>query len=995
MIDSELQSVSNFLEQGHLALQCLNIIDAREYCVQALRLNPSLPEAWLQYGSILEKLGCYQEAIAANSTAQQLYTSSYRTFTPPALEPSMLVAEAIALKQNTPDYWIQQGHASGDLGQYEAALACFDRAIEIRPDHGEAWFGRSNALTALSRYDDAILSYRKAAEHDSQNFQVWNNFGYVWHQVGNYEQAIAHYDQALFHSPSCAPASNNRGFALFHLGLYDTAIAAYDYALALNPNYSAAYHNRGNALRALGRYEEALHDFDRALAISPDFPAAVNSRHLALDLQRQQNGGQAPQPDSPRQTHPAPKSFDQKSIADADVGQASLNFGSSPVSNGCSPEAVNPDVDQSLASLDWGDQDFLPKQTIPDTAPADATVDALAPLQDKDHLAPDGHAKFLEIDANQLSASAGAEDYFDDVHFDGVQFDDVQSLAPLSAEDQTPPVQLPTPATIEAQTTSVQPAPLNKDQTASSQVPTELNPQDQTAAVDPQETIGANADPLVLEEAQQLALLQQESVQLLEELRSPDVSSGQVNILKRQLAESVQQQVDLWAHQNPLKALELADAHRERYFGRLHQGWTYEPAPLDYAQVQNLLDPHTAILYWHLSHQALTLFILRHNQPPQLFQPLSGEAFLAADTGRSVRPSQRQALELWLNKWLKDLDSERKFDPLSTDYTRWRENLERMLFKRLNKILNVQQICSQLRNVKRLVLIPHRDLCTVPLHALFLDRYTVSYLPSLQAGLQRLSVPPIGRPYPLVSIESDEDRDPALLRGTVLFAQLESTLIRSVYGSLWEESVTPPAETGPLKALELKSGCLRLTGSRVQDLTDPTQSSVVLSGQDRLTLQDFSEADLSRYALICLSAYNGETIHSQPTRDEYIDLTQGLLRAKAASVLSTFWNVKGIASVLIAVEFHRRLLHDQMPPAKALASAQHWLSSLSYSKLSEWYKVQADEISAVDAGSLFITRLQELSASAQQKAEEWGEVLPYAHPYYWAGFAIMGFNCTD
>ena len=972
MINSELQNVSKLLEQGQVALQCLSIIEAREYCVQALRLDPSLPEAWLQYGFILEKLGCYQEAIAANSTAQQLYTNPYRTFTPPALEPSFIVAEAMALKRSAPDYWIQQGHALGDLGQYETALAFFDRAIEIDPDHSEAWLGRSNALTALSRYDDAILSYRKMTQLDPHNFQVWNNFGYVWHQIRNYEQAIAHYDQALFHSPSCAPASNNRGFALFHLGLYETAIAAYDYAIALNPNYSAAFHNRGNALRAMGRYREALLDFDRALEISPDFPAAVNSRNLTLDLQRQQNGGQAVQLDSPQQTDPAPQSLEQQDFEQRDLGQEDLNQGQTSeanagqfpsnvadpgLSNGRSLETVNGRTDQSFALSDLEANGFETFQTAHESlALQEANAEGLAPTQEQDSVTANGQSlDFLESFLSKAPVPLSTKD----------PATDRQRSVPLNADNQA-----------------------DLDQTNLAEL---KNKQEEVLAVNAELADADPANPLVRESAKQLAFLQDDSEQLLQQLRYPNLSHNQVNILKRQLAESVQQQVDLWTHTNPLKALEVAEAHRDRCFGRLQQGWAYEPVPLDYSQVQSLLDPHTAILYWHLSHQALTLFLLRHNQPPQIFQPLSERA--SSETGsRSVRPSQRQALELWLNKWTKDSEGESEFDPLGRDHRPWRDNLEPMLFKRLYKILDVPQICLQLRNVKRLVLIPHRDLCLVPLHALFLDRYTVSYLPSLQAGLQRLSDSPVERPYALLSVENLEERNPVSGRGRVLFARLESALIRTIYGPLWEEPA-PPYSTADLStALNLGSGCLRLTGSRIRDSIEPSRSSIALTGKDRLTIQALSEIDLSRYALVCLSAYSCATTPTQRICDEHIDLTHGLLKAGTASVLSTFWNVKGMSSVLIAAEFHRRLLHDQMPPAKALASTQQWISTLTYTELSSWYQAQADEILAVDAGSLFITRLQELSASAQQKAEEWGEALPYAHPYYWAGFAVVGFN---
>jgi tetratricopeptide (TPR) repeat protein len=132
-------------------------------------------------------------------------------------------------------------HARGDL---VAALADFDRALELSPDYPEAY----------------------------------NNRGAVRHALGDLAGAVADFDRALRLNPNYAEAYNNRGAARHELGDLAGAVADFDRALALTPRPAAApiYHNRGAARR--GDFDGAIADFDQALAIDPGYCVAYISR---------------------------------------------------------------------------------------------------------------------------------------------------------------------------------------------------------------------------------------------------------------------------------------------------------------------------------------------------------------------------------------------------------------------------------------------------------------------------------------------------------------------------------------------------------------------------------------------------------------------------------------------------------------------------------------------------------------------------------------------
>jgi tetratricopeptide (TPR) repeat protein len=281
MVEPELQDVPEWMKNGLLHLQHLDYAEALNCFRQALILNPNLPEGWHNYGSVLEKLGCYGAAIAANSNAQKLYTTPTLRLAPPEPEPTDAIAAALALQSSSADYWLGRGHALCDQGIYDQAINSYDKALSLRPDDPQAWFGRGNMAAALGEFETAITSYDQATTFEPDDYQAWNNRGYALHRLGQYEAAIASYDKAIDYKADCYPAWNNRGFALFHLGQYEAAIAEFDQALVLHPHYPEALHNRGNALKALGRLEEAIASYDRAIALKPDFLEAQENRSLA------------------------------------------------------------------------------------------------------------------------------------------------------------------------------------------------------------------------------------------------------------------------------------------------------------------------------------------------------------------------------------------------------------------------------------------------------------------------------------------------------------------------------------------------------------------------------------------------------------------------------------------------------------------------------------------------------------------------------------------
>jgi tetratricopeptide (TPR) repeat protein len=90
-----------------------------------------------------------------------------------------------------------KGQVLLSLGQAEAALVCFDEAVQIAPNHAEAHMKRGLALERLKRPDEALACYDRAIASNRSLTQAYLSKGAVFNRQERYAEALACYEQAL------------------------------------------------------------------------------------------------------------------------------------------------------------------------------------------------------------------------------------------------------------------------------------------------------------------------------------------------------------------------------------------------------------------------------------------------------------------------------------------------------------------------------------------------------------------------------------------------------------------------------------------------------------------------------------------------------------------------------------------------------------------------------------------------------------------------------
>lgn len=174
--------------------------------------------------------------------------------------------------------YCSRGYAHSKLGDQDAAVSDYSRAIQLDPRYEAAFYNRGIVLARLDRFDEALVDYNQAIKLDGRKKTRFVNRGNILAKLGRFEEALEDFNTALSLDPKMALAYVNRASTYLQLGKKQPSLEDYNRALELNPNLHNARNDRAQLLADMGQFEEALREFNEVLKKAPQSPAAYNNR---------------------------------------------------------------------------------------------------------------------------------------------------------------------------------------------------------------------------------------------------------------------------------------------------------------------------------------------------------------------------------------------------------------------------------------------------------------------------------------------------------------------------------------------------------------------------------------------------------------------------------------------------------------------------------------------------------------------------------------------
>ncbi|MBG1243578.1 CHAT domain-containing protein [Nostoc sp. NZL] len=412
---------------------------------------------------------------------------------------------------------------------------------------------------------------------------------------------------------------------------------------------------------------------------------------------------------------------------------------------------------------------------------------------------------------------------------------------------------------------------------------------------------------------------------------------------------------------------------------------------------QGSLDEHTAIIEWYILNDKILAFIVTKQ----------GEATVWQSQTRDL-----EALYDWLNQYLQNYYNQKD---------QWLNSLGVEL-KKLASILHIDEILTQIPNhCDKLILIPHRFLHLFPLHALpinqnsensscLLDLFAggVGYAPSCQL-LQQVQQRQRPDFQSLFAIQNPTE--------DLNYTNLEVQVIQSYFNTSNVLKKTAATLTA-INNTDLNTyHCTHFSCHGSFNLTNPGKSALILANapiadtptkpdserylnlragetydlEKCLTLDKIFTLKLEKCRLVTLSACETGLIDSKNTSDEYIGLPGGFLLAGSPSVVSSLWKVDDLSTSFLMIKFYENLFTlDNLEAgdiAIALKQAQIWLRNLTIEGLDRFLEEHKPQIEKVLAQLRVGQRIRFQESLERIKQRQ---PLPFANPYYWAGFTASG-----
>jgi CHAT domain-containing protein/Tfp pilus assembly protein PilF len=256
---------------------------------------------------------------------------------------------------------------------------------------------------------------------------------------------------------------------------------------------------------------------------------------------------------------------------------------------------------------------------------------------------------------------------------------------------------------------------------------------------------------------------------------------------------------------------------------------------------------------------------------------------------------------------------------------RWRAPLRRLY----SQLIAPVEASGLLSGKRRLLIAPHAELHYLPFSALvragvpeqlLIERYLIDYVPSASVWLRLRDR---SRPRPSQGILAIAPRAAALPG-----SRSEVAAIKRIYGERAETMVGSPATEAAFRSLAANREIIHLATYGVLNKHNPLFSYVELAKapdeDGRLEVHEVFGLSLNARLLVlsaCQTGLAAGALSDVPPGDDWVGLVQGFLYAGAGNVVATLWPVADVATARLMERFYQELAAGRSE-SEALAQAQ-------------------------------------------------------------------------
>jgi len=191
----------------------------------------------------------------------------------------------------------QQGVTAYNKGDYSAAAAAFESAIQKAPTVPDLYVNLALAYFRLKRTTEAVTQLEKAASLATDDPKIHYQLGSAYVEMQSYDKAIAAFEKGLAKQPDLSAdalaldATSTLGAVYFAKGDNDKAAAQFQKVLAVKPGAAVAALGMGKVHFSKGEVDQAIKLFEQVVANHPGTPEATQADAFLKELRKSKGPG--------------------------------------------------------------------------------------------------------------------------------------------------------------------------------------------------------------------------------------------------------------------------------------------------------------------------------------------------------------------------------------------------------------------------------------------------------------------------------------------------------------------------------------------------------------------------------------------------------------------------------------------------------------------------------------------------------------------------------
>jgi tetratricopeptide (TPR) repeat protein len=214
--------------------------------------------AWIRGGQWtldITKVGYLPEQVIAEF---KQYASN------PDVSVTIIKAEGLLLTDELKNA-LKEGNLLFDQGQYDAAIASYDKILTDYPDAYIINKNIGNAYFQMENYEKAIEYYQKILDQDGANQDSMLLIGNSYFNKDEQETALEWYGKMEFEKISDPNVLYNIGTNYYNLGKYEEALKYYKRSVEIQEDYLDGLYQLGLAYLTTTKYKESIEAFEKYL----------------------------------------------------------------------------------------------------------------------------------------------------------------------------------------------------------------------------------------------------------------------------------------------------------------------------------------------------------------------------------------------------------------------------------------------------------------------------------------------------------------------------------------------------------------------------------------------------------------------------------------------------------------------------------------------------------------------------------------------------------